>query len=350
MRGGSLLAVCALVLAPTAVIAADINPGAWLIEVSEAQRNSNYQGILLHRSGESIDSFRVTHRYKNGEARERLQTLTGDPRDVVRRGEKVICLVPPGNRLPESAMHGLPQSMIPKLDAEQLQRINQSYVLASLGESRIAGRRCQGVSITPRDPLRYGYEVWADKETKVPLKVLLKDSDGKPIEQIMFTEVRFPEMIPDEVFDITPQLDQGYASVSQERSESPLDVALAGRSPNQGKGPDLHMGLVSIPEGFEVVMFAQRELPNGTGTLRHWIISDGLTSVSIFGRQSIGERPASMPQSSHALGAMHAYRQIVGKVEITVVGEVPSQTVRVIAEGTSKRMGSSASPGISASP
>lgn len=348
MRGASLLAVCALVLAPAAVMAADIDPGAWLIEVSEAQRNSNYQGILLHRSGETIDSFRVTHRFKNGEARERLQTLTGDPRDVVRRGEKVICLVPPGNRLPESAMHGLPQSMIPKLDTEQLQRINQSYVLATLGEARIAGRRCQGVSITPRDPLRYGYEVWADKETKVPLKVLLKGSDGRPIEQIMFTEVRFPEMIPDELFDITPQLDQGYASMSQERIESPLDAALVARP--SSAGPDMHMGLVSLPEGFEVVMFTQRELPNGTGTLRHWIISDGLTSVSIFGRQSIDERPASMPQSAHAVGAMHAYRQIVGKVEITVVGEVPSQTVRVIAEGTSQRMGSNALPGTSTSP
>jgi sigma-E factor negative regulatory protein RseB len=332
---GALLAVVfAVAMVPAKGEAID-DKRAWLVEVSQAQRHSNFQGVLLYRSGDTIDSFRVTHRYKGGEARERLQTLTGEQRDVVRRGNKVICLVPPGNRLPASALHGVPQSMIPKLDDEQLRRIEQSYKFAALGEQRIAGRRCEGLSIKPRDPLRYGYEVWADKETKVPLKILLTGSDGKAVEQIMFTEVRFPESIADEVFDITPQLDQGYQSIAQEQVGSSLDAAAA----SVGSVGDAQMGLVSIPDGFEVVMFAQRDLPNNSGTLRHWIISDGLTFVSIFGRQSVGERrSASMPQSATAVGAMHAYRQIVGSVEITVVGEVPSQTVQVIAEGTSQRL------------
>lgn len=49
-----------------------------------------------------------------------------------------------------------------------------------------------------------------------------------------------------------------------------------------------------------------------------------------------------MPHSATAVGAMHAYRQIVGSVEITVVGEVPSRTVQVIAEGTSQRLSNDA--------
>lgn len=339
-RGALLVVVCAVALIPVRVAAID-DKRAWLVDVSEAQRQSNFEGVLLYRSGDSIDSFRVTHRYKNGEARERLQTLTGEQREVVRRGDKVICLVPPGHRLPSSALHGVPQSMIPRLDEAQLQRIEKSYILSELGEQRIAGRRCEGMSITPHDPLRYGYEVWADKETKVPLKVLLKGSDGKAVEQIMFTEVRFPDAIADEVFDITPQLDQGYQSIAQDQIQS-LGSQAGAVLPGAGTS-DAQLSLVSIPEGFEVVMFTQRDLPGGSGTLRHWIISDGLTFVSIFGRQNVGERrAASMPHSATAVGAMHAYRQIVGSVEITVVGEVPSKTVQVIAEGTSQRLSNDA--------
>ena len=344
--GALLVAVCAVALVPTRGVAID-DERDWLIDVSHAQRHSNFQGVLLYRSGDAIDSFRVTHRYKNGEARERLQTLTGEQRDVVRRGDKVICLVPPGNRLPASALHGVPQSMIPKLDAPQLRRIEQSYTLSELGEQRIAGRRCEGLAITPHDPLRYGYEVWADKETKVPLKVLLTDSDGKAVEQIMFTEVRFPETIADEVFDITPQLDQGYQSIAQDRIQAADNTP----SSSLGRISDAQLDLVSIPDGFEVVMFAERNLPGNTGTLRHWIISDGLTFVSIFGRHSIGEQPAaSMPQSATSVGAMHAYRQIAGQVEITVVGEVPSQTVQFIAEGTSRRLSKGAPVAARATP
>ena len=122
-------------------------------------------------------------------------------------------------------------------------------------------------------------------------------------------------------------------------------------SSSLGRISDAQLDLVSIPDGFEVVMFAERNLPGNTGTLRHWIISDGLTFVSIFGRHSIGEQPAaSMPQSATSVGAMHAYRQIAGQVEITVVGEVPSQTVQFIAEGTSRRLSKGAPVAARATP
>jgi sigma-E factor negative regulatory protein RseB len=335
MRAGLTRWAWVLIAMPFSVWA-EAESARWLMDVSKAQDTNNFQGILLHRSGDAMNSFRVTHRYKNGEARERLQTLTGDSRDVVRRGDKVICLVPPGQRMPAAALQDLPQSLVPQLDETQLARIQQNYTFSSLGEARVAGRRCEGVAITPRDPLRYGYEVWADQETRVPLKVTMKGPDGRSVEQLLFTEVRFPDTIDDAVFDITPQIDRGYESIIQERTLTPMDAALAPERAALEAGPQL--ALVSIPEGFEVVMFAERQLPGGAGTLRHWVISDGLTSVSIFGRQGIEQRRASMPSAQHALGATHAYRHITGSVEITVVGEVPLQTVRGIAEGTSRRL------------
>lgn len=339
MRAGLPRWAWMLVAMPFTVWAdANADAGKWLMDASEAQRSHNYQGVLLHRSGDAMNSFRLSHRYQDGEARERLQTLTGDSRDVVRRGDKVICLIPPGARMPASALQDLPQAMIPKLDAAQLERISQNYTFTSLGEARVAGRRCEGVAIKPRDPMRYAYEVWADKETRVPLKVTLRGPDGQPIEQLLFTEVHFPESIPDAVFDITPQIDRGYESIVQERAQTPMDVALTGPGPRRSSDQAPQLALVSIPDGFEVVMFTERQLPGGAGTLRHWVISDGMTSVSIFGRQGIDQRQASMPGAQHALGATHAYRQITGSVEITVVGEVPLQTLRVIAEGTSRRL------------
>jgi sigma-E factor negative regulatory protein RseB len=305
-------------------------PAEWLVEMSQAVRSTNYEGVMIFRSESSLETFRVTHRYQSGEARERVQSLTGEPREILRVGDTVTCLLPRNRRL--SSAREVPQSLFPVLTVEQVARIAEVYELRDLGEQRIAGRRCQGVAIAPRDRFRYGYEIWADSETRVPVKVTLRDPDGRTLEQMMFTEVHFPDSIPDSAFLIDPERSRELEPVVSERAPPPSTlVALGGESVAQD-ARESRWQLHAVPRGFELVMHVQRSLPQGRGRLQHWVLSDGLTAVSVFGREgAAGAMPIERPFS--AMGAVNAYRRSLESLQITVVGEVPQDTIRYIADG-----------------
>ena len=55
--------------------------------------------------------------------------------------------------------------------------------------ARVTGRDTQVVVILPRDSYRYGYRLWADKESGLLLKADLIDQMGSTLEQLMFTQV-----------------------------------------------------------------------------------------------------------------------------------------------------------------
>lgn len=79
-------------------------------------------------------------------------------------------------------------------------------------------------------------------------------------------------------------------------------------------------------------MHVQRTLPGGAGRIQHWVLSDGLSAVSVFGREGQGSLTAA-PRPLNAMGAVNAYRRLAGSMQITVVGEVPRQTIKLIADG-----------------
>lgn len=306
----------ALLLAP--LQAAHAGPAAgepadWLLRISEAARSVNYQGIVIYRGDDMLETFRVTHRNQGGVERERVQSLTGEPRDILKQDGKTICLLPKARRM--SADQLTPQDLFPGLTREKLQRLSQVYHFDDLGTQRVAGRNCRGIAITPRDQFRYGYEVWADHETGVPLKVELIGRDGRVLEQMMFTEVRFPESIPDAAFAL-------------EGREMPPRVASAPRAPRPPP-PSSVAGLQRLPPGFHVTMRDVRQLGNGR-SVEHVLLSDGLSAISIFSTRGAG--PSGRIQGLSQMGAVHAYGRSVGSLQITVVGEAPQETVKLVGD------------------
>lgn len=310
-------------------------PADWLVEMSQAVRTSNFEGVMIYRGESSLETFRVLHRYQDNEERERIQSLTGEHREIVRIGDTVTCLLPRNRRMSSAAQHA-PQNLFPVLSAAQLTRISQVYRLEDLGQQRIAGRQCQGVAIVPRDQFRYGYEIWADSETRVPIKVTLRDHAGNMLEQMMFTEVSFPEAIPDSAFVIDPERTQGLETVVQERAQPP-GALLARAADLASDAQTSPWQLRELPPGFEVVMHVDRALPQGVGRLQHWVVSDGLTAVSVFGRDTAVDAESASPQPFSSMGAVNAYRRSLDRFHITVVGEVPRQTIQVIADGLQRR-------------
>ncbi len=69
--------------------AGDRSAQDWLAQMSDAVRTQNYEGVVVYRTGDQLETMRVIHRFADGQEDERLISLTGDAREIVRRdGER----------------------------------------------------------------------------------------------------------------------------------------------------------------------------------------------------------------------------------------------------------------------
>ena len=66
----------------------------FLKRMNHAAGNLNYDGVFLHINGNSVDTLRVIHKADNNTILERLYALNGNPREVIRDAEKVLCFMP----------------------------------------------------------------------------------------------------------------------------------------------------------------------------------------------------------------------------------------------------------------
>ena len=66
------------------------------------------------------------------------------------------------------------------------------------------GQKAQVITVTPRDGFRYGYRLWIQRSTGMPLKTELLDTTGQVIEQVMFSSLAMRHHIADAEF--VPQL------------------------------------------------------------------------------------------------------------------------------------------------
>ncbi|MGH8453829.1 MAG: sigma-E factor regulatory protein RseB domain-containing protein, partial [Nevskiales bacterium] len=171
----------------------------WLMRMAQAVRMQNYEGVMVYARDEHMESMRIVHRYRDGHEQERLQALSGDAREIYRDRDVVTCILPKDHavKLDRPAFRGL----LPALNRATVDQIGAHYETQELGSARLLGRVCRAVSIRPRDAYRYGYRMWIDEQTSLPLKVELLGSDGEALEQVMFTQISYPATIEDNALE-----------------------------------------------------------------------------------------------------------------------------------------------------
>lgn len=317
---GLRLAAGLLALAASQVVFAD--PTAVLLKAADAARTGNYRGTVIYRSGGNMESMRLIHGFANGVERERLVALTGEPREIIRLDNKVTCLLPKDRKLDlkRPAVKGL----LTNVSVESLRELSAWYELKDIGGARVAGRPCKGVQLAPRDGYRYGFEIWADEATGVPLKVALTGPGRLALEEMMFTEVEFPASLPEDAF--APGLDpKRFKAVT--RAE-PAMKELGGGAADIS---DFPLRFEKLPPGYRVTMREQRPGNDLRGKVEHLMLSDGLSAVSVFA--AVGVRPEQAFEGLTQMGAVQAFGRKLGHYHVTVVGETPVVTVEAIAAG-----------------
>ena len=306
-------AMAMLTLGASEVHAASQEADQWLERMTDALATLNYDGLFTHGAATQSETMRIVHRVEGGRSLERLVSLDGSGREIVRTPEEVhlympdrrVVLVEPRSD-DGSLLRALP-SPGPKLDA--------SYALELRKGNRMLGREVRILDIRPRDAHRYGYRLWLDEQTAMPLRSEVRDGQGRAVEAIHFTRLEVKDRIDPR--DLEPRVDTtGFQWIRAARRPEPRVVA-------EGWRPR------KIPPGFKLVATRVQVMPGVPMPVHHLIFSDGVASVSVFIEPGPAKGP--VPPESTIVGSASAFSIQVGGHVVTAVGEVPAATVRDMA-------------------
>lgn len=287
--------------------------------MSTAMQGLNYSGSFIYAHDDELESMQIIHSNDNGIEREKLISLNGEAREIVRNAESVICIWPGSKSVAVS--EATPRTPFPAFEPEQLEQLEKLYKFKHRGTDRVAGRDALVVDIKPLDSYRYGYRLWIDAETYLMLRSVMRDNSGNVIEQVMFTHVEYPESIQSSMFS---------PSAEGERQEWLVDFdkpLLPPAEPIEGiPGVDK----LTVPAGFTLMSDKVLVLPENS-SVRRVMYTDGLASLSVFVAPTGGNAQSELLGLS-GMGAVHAYGVMHNNWHITVVGEVPKPTVMMMGE------------------
>lgn len=311
-----LLVCCALTLPAHA---GDPEAREWLERMSRALSTQNYDGRFFHLSQSRSETMRIIHRVDKGKITERLVSLDGSGREIVRNESEVICYLP--DRRVVLVEKRTDKPLLQALPIYH-QGLEAFYSIEKSGRvTKTLGRRTQMIVVQPRDQYRYGYRLWLDEQTAMPLKSQLCDRDGNVIEQILFAELNLRDRIP---------ADEIKASITGEGFKW-LRQDSAPRVANNVVG----WNVVRLPAGFRLTTWRVQVIAGSPAPVRHLVYSDGLASVSVFIEPR--DTQAAPMHGLARVGAAFAYSRDLDGHQVTAVGEVPAATVEAIAAGVMRQ-------------
>ena len=311
-----------LVFVLLAIIASNsavASPRDWLKRMGDAVELRNYRGTLVHMSDGQADVLQIVHRVDENGVTARITANQGAGREIIRDNDEVTCIFPDQKVVIVEERDDRDSSQSPlggRLPSHQ--RISEkNYELISQGKGKMTGRSAEIIAIRPRDSYRYGYRLWLDQPTAMPLKSQLLDEQGMVVDEIMFSEISLPDEI--ELSHTKPSLE--IESFTWRRSE-PMD-----EQPSKINGG--RWRATELPDGF---MLAAVRSKAGTGTVQpmeQLVYSDGLASVSVFIEPGVAA--AEQAEGRSRIGAANAYTTTMEGRLVTAVGEVPVKTAKMIA-------------------
>jgi sigma-E factor negative regulatory protein RseB len=282
----------------------------WVQKMSDAMRNLNYRGDFVYVHENLLESMQISHyRDAHGE-KERLISLNGEAREVIREpsSRKVVVDLSRKN------------SFSPIFIPEDIARLEKFYVMKLLGKDRVANMNAVVVHIDPKDKYRYGMKFWINEDNGLMMKSSLINENGKVVEKVMFTSLELFEGDEKPVIDTMPKIDESFTLVRYHSGDSSKSFAA-----------DNSWQLGRTPGGFWRESVMKRKIPDSDYFVHQMVYTDGLASLSVF----IERQTGVTSQGGSSMGAVNAFIRILNNHSVTAIGEVPAATVKEIAESVS---------------
>ncbi len=319
----SVLSLGAAAWAGAADAAEEAMPDAQtlLARMDAAFTQLSYDGVFSYFSGNDLATLRVVHKVVDGVQRERLVHLNGAPREIIRHGDEVACIVMPGDDL-LALEDSIPAGPFARAFVRQFEKLSSSYLVDYFGEGRIAGRTAVRVGVNPLDQHRYGYRLWLDKETSLLLRSELVDHDGNKLEIFQFTQLQLGEQVAVAALEAADVSGSKVSHLRLEPGDGGQDIAASDDAPSQ-------WATTWLPSGFEMATADIRRKPDHSVT--NLVYSDGLAAFSIFIEPMPQKGAASMVSQNGATVALtHRVNGHQGFHLVTLVGEIPVATAHEI--------------------
>ena len=274
----------------------------WLEKMSHSGHEVSYHGVVTLQQGEEMQVIQVSHEVGEEDHSTAILTeLTGQGAQVL-RGKHPLHCVHPGQSL---------LRLGERLQQGECGIANHYRFRVEPGE-RVAGRKSVQIRIEPRDMYRHGYVMALDRKTGLLLKTETLGHGSRPLERFQFANLALTDKIP----QVTTEVELQHVAQHPHPHEPSADRAIS------------RPWIVNwVPKGFAIT-----DSPTATSSRRTY--TDGLAVFSVF----LEELDQAI-QSGEGLvrrGGTTSYTrgmQLNGKpVLVTVLGEVPANTVRMVAD------------------
>ncbi len=286
----------------------------WLDKMSRSLRQVSYQGVVTLQRGKEMQVMQVSHSVHDGIVFERLTELTGQGAQVERGPHPVDC-IHPGDRM----------LRLEALTSDDHCGIAEHYrfAVADSDAERVAGRYAVRIRIEPRDMYRFGYIMALDRETGLLLKSQTIAHGQQVLETTQFANLSYSG-------GQTAVNDTGAGGAKEVEDE--IAVVHEAQHPGPGAVDDTHSVSRPWTVGWLPRGFAATDVTRDNNGRRTY--TDGLTVFSVF-LEDVNVEMRSGEGLVRQGGTTTYTRglQIEGQpVLVTVIGEVPVNTARMVAD------------------
>jgi sigma-E factor negative regulatory protein RseB len=290
---------------------------AWLNKIHRAAQTQNYVGTFVYQRGSTMRSSKIGHFAEKGNEYEELETLDGRPRRILRQNEDVYTLIPDQKTVFQEKRES--KDSFPALLATPNRDVLDYYAPKVLPNERMAGFDCMVIELTPKDEYRFGYRLWADRNTGLLLRAQTLDAEGHLLEQAAFSQISIG--VPSEKARIVHaiQATHGWHVIKPQITASRLSDA--------GWSIDVDK---KVP-GFKAVREVRRTMRSTTDgkplEVQQVVYSDGMAGLSVFIEPATRERKEGHGNA----GATNILIKRYGDYWLTLLGEVPQATLQQFA-------------------
>ncbi|MGI4812109.1 MAG: MucB/RseB C-terminal domain-containing protein [Janthinobacterium lividum] len=303
---------------------------AWLNQIHRAALTLTYSGTFVYQHGNAVQSSRILHYVdRAGTEFERLESLDGEPRRVLRRDDQLVTVLPAAHTLIIDKRQN--KDSFPALMTVNARQLLAVYTPKFLADDRMAGNDCRVAQLTPNDAYRFAYKLWADKRTGLLLRAQTIDAQGAVLEQIAFSQISVGDSAEAQKNPVQAELN---ATAGWKTIRSPIEPANL-----EQQGWTLQPPVAGFQKIGELRrLMAARERGDPPVAVDQAVFSDGLTAISVFVEP---QGKSDRKEGTASSGATHILVTRHGDFIVTLVGEVPPETLQQFASAIEYKPGKS---------
>ncbi|MDO2949488.1 MucB/RseB C-terminal domain-containing protein [Aeromonas simiae] len=314
MRQSSLVFLVSALLISAQASADDMSAEALLQQMQSAAQTRNYELSMVKVRQGRLESLRYSHAQIDGQPVAHLGHLDGQNVEYLQRGDEFTFFE--NSHAPYTLKGARFPGIWNALLSAPLNKVLASYDVVLAGRSRVAGLVSQVVRLVPRDGDKYGFMLWLDEESHLLLRVDMVDREGTLVEQMLGVDLDF--------FTTPPEW---LLKLARGKQPKALELNEAYQAPQQVLG----WRVTWLPEGFKLKSSDRHQLVATNLAVDYIMASDGLVDFSVYVTRVDPQQSVRHQLIRQGATNLISYVNDVG-VEITVVGEIPAETAKKIAE------------------